>query len=178
MIIFITDNILRATRVIPSMIDAGSTEDLPSLRSCRTKTEQLKAIKALHAAKIDFIVELQRGEALPTFTEFKPEGSYGGWYVPMYTEPRPTLYNVEHLTKVNGVETFNYESEVTETQIENMILCGLDITRIQKPDGTSPSKAFCTKFGLKVKRDGGILYAESAPAVRAVKAKPKAAKSK
>lgn len=168
MYVLFPGNLLQANRVIPGGIILGSAQDLPSLYKA-TKSNIVK----LYDAKVNFIVGIDKlGDVLPTYVSLRQHDDCPWWFVPDFTVKVAARYAIERLD-ANGVHQYD---TVTETDIENMMLCGVKIVAVCCSEGDCPSKAFRAKFGFRREVSGELIYAVPG-ATAAKKAKPKAPKA-
>jgi len=153
MYVFITDNLLKVNRILPGAIFLCSDVDLPAIKI--DKHDAKDKISKLYAAQIGFIVDIcQKGDVLPDYVPLQRRSDCQTWYEPDYTVKQPVQYYIEFL---DGNGTYQYRI-VPETQIENMMLCCLNITAVMCSEGGCPRKTFRDKYGFSRVRAGGLVF--------------------
>lgn len=155
--LFLTDNLLKINQVV-RLADNDYTPantETPATIAC-TKAN----IRALYDAKIHFVLDLAKGEKLPTRKlAFKLYAEGTNMYVPEYVPTRteqPQTYSVQYRKEDKNV----FKTGVTEKGLQNAIEAGVRIRRIAPEQAARFKKAFLKKFGLEVVKEGDFQYAK------------------
>lgn len=161
MILYLEGNILQAARIV----------DLTATQFCAPSTDELasiefseESVKALYAARFDFIIDLARNELPPVFVELKPHPLnivLGiAWFVPSYYKMPKPRYDVEY-TKAgpptNGKAERGYATGLTDKKLDELVPKVGRILRVYSATGMS--KKFLDKFNLRLIEKGKFHYA-------------------
>ena len=162
MILYIRDNLLKVRRVLDLATAAfcpmTPAEEFPSIEYSEAN------VKALYEAEIDFVLDLNANEVVPTYVDLKA-GSRSSdllrWYVPNYSKDweDASSLDVEYNKKSGKRQTITYASGVPEFKFEKAMETGLNLTRVCRSDGKQLSKVFLKKYKLSSRKNGEFYYA-------------------
>jgi hypothetical protein len=156
MILFITDNLLKVNQVLPlaeNEFSAGDHETPASIKCSKSN------IKKLYQNRIRFVLDLEKGEKIPTkHLNFKLYAEGTRMFVPEYVPSRaeaPETYSIQYKKE----DKVAFKSGVTEKALKHAIESGVRVRRIAPEQSKRFKKSFLRRFGLEVVEEGDFCYA-------------------
>ncbi len=156
MILYLNENILRVARVL----------DLAAVQFCPASTEEMASVemseanvKALYAAGLAFVIELERNDQPPVFVSLKPHrlnATMGiAWFIPQYFKYPKPLYDVE-FKQPGASDQRMYLTGVSSKRLDELSTSS-KILRVYSIHGLT--EKFLDKFNMKLVVKGKFSYA-------------------